>query len=100
MKGREACLTVDKTMNRKDWKLILEKEGVKVYQIELPGNKRCTMGQGYVDFTPEEMYEFARVENIQKLYDDRFDVGKILEVLPCHTSVMLNRFKGVMFVQS
>jgi len=44
---------LEKTMKRKDWKQILEKEGVKVYQVDVPGGKKCTMGQGYVDFAPE-----------------------------------------------
>jgi len=30
-KGREACLMVEKTVERKDWKQILEKENVKVF---------------------------------------------------------------------
>jgi len=30
-KGREACLMVEKSSKNKNWKQILEKEGVKVY---------------------------------------------------------------------
>jgi len=37
--GREACMTVEKTVSRKDWKVVLEKEGVKVFQIEVSGGK-------------------------------------------------------------
>jgi len=50
--------------------LILEKEGVKVFQFDVPGGKKCTKGEGFLPFTPEEIYLFMGVENIQKTYDD------------------------------
>jgi len=45
------------------------------------------MGQGYVDFTPQQIFEFLAIENIQKNYDDRFDEGKEIEALAMDTSV-------------
>lgn len=63
-KGREACVVVEKSIKRTDWKQILEKEGVKVFQFDVPGGKKCTMGQGYIDFTPEQIFEFLKIENI------------------------------------
>lgn len=56
------------------------------------------MGQGFVDFEPEQIFEFLKIENIQKSYDDRFDEGKEIEPLQMDTSVQYNRFKGQMFV--
>lgn len=98
-RGRESCQQVMMTLDRSDWKQVTEKEGVTVCQYDVQGGKKCTKGEGFVDFTPTQIFDFLQTPNIQKGYDDRFDEGGEVEALPMETSFQYNKFKGIMFVQ-
>jgi hypothetical protein len=66
--------------------------------MDMPGGLKCIKGEGYIDFTAEQIAEYVRRDNVQKDYDDQFAEGGTVHNLSMNTGFVFNRFKGVMFI--
>lgn len=80
-----------------DWKQIKTKPN-NVFSMDAEGGLKCIKGEGVINYTPDEIAEYLRRENVQKQYDDQFIEGGTVVEYGMNVSVAFNRFKGVMFV--
>lgn len=86
-----------KLANDPGWTQI-KTEPNNVFSMDAPGGLKCIKGEGYINFTAEEIAEYIRRDNVQKDYDDQFAEGGSVKKLSMNSGFVFNRFKGVMFV--
>jgi hypothetical protein len=97
---KKAKENVDKLLKLADhpnWKHITSK-GNDCYSMDAEGGLKCIKGEGMINYSPQEVYEYLSREGVQKDYDDQFAEGGTIEELSMKVKYLFSRFKGVFMV--
>lgn len=96
-KAKDAVQKLLDLANSPNWTLVNSKPN-NVFSMDAEGGLKCIKGEGFINYTPKEIAEYLKRENVQKDYDDQFAEGGTVQQLSMETSFVFNRFKGVFMV--
>ena len=91
-------MVVELTADSEDWKLQLEKKGVKVWRRSVPGCKNDEVrGNGLIKAPPAAVLELIKDadEEIIRQYNPMYDRGYDLEVLDANTKVSYGSVRAI-----